>query len=148
LGEHLAVNTGGHSFRDYYLFRLADTYLLRAEAYLGKNDKNAAAANINTVRARAHAPLVEASNVDIDYLLDERIRELMFEEFRICTLCRMGKLVERTRKYNSVYYGMGGEVFEAAGTSIQDYHNLWPIPFPEIERNIEVKLEQNPGYTN
>ncbi|MDR1200120.1 MAG: RagB/SusD family nutrient uptake outer membrane protein, partial [Tannerellaceae bacterium] len=65
-----------------------------------------------------------------------------------CTLCRLGKLVERTRKYNTVYYGKGDEVFESAGTSIQDYHNLWPIPFAEIERNTEAVLEQNPGYTN
>jgi hypothetical protein len=148
LGEHLVVGGTGNSYRDYYMFRLSDTYLLRAEACLGKNDKTSAAADINVVRARAQAPLVDASKVDIDYLLDERIRELIFEEFRICTLCRMGKLVERTRKYNTVYYGQGGEVFEAAGTSIQDYHNLWPIPIAEIERNIETVLEQNPGYTN
>jgi hypothetical protein len=148
LGEHLVLNNAHSSFRDYYLFRLADTYLLRAEAYIGKNNQSAAVADINTVRARAHAPLVDASKVNIDYLLDERIRELMFEEFRICTLCRTGKLVERTRKYNTVYYGKDGEVFESAGTSIQDYHNLWPIPFSEIERNIDAVLEQNPGYAN
>ncbi|MDR1456069.1 MAG: RagB/SusD family nutrient uptake outer membrane protein [Tannerella sp.] len=31
---------------------------------------------------------------------------------------------------------------------MQDYHNLWPIPFAEIERNIDAVMEQNPGYTN
>jgi hypothetical protein len=86
--------------------------------------------------------------VDIAYLLDERLRELCFEELRMCTLCRMGKLAERTRRYNTVFYGMAGRVYESSGTSIQDYHNLWPIPFSEIERNIDVKMEQNPGYTN
>ena len=66
----------------------------------------------------------------------------------MATLCRMGKHAERTRKYNTTYPGMRGELFESSGTSIQDYHNLWPIPFSEIERNIDAKLEQNPGYTN
>jgi hypothetical protein len=131
-----------------YAFRLSETYLLRAEAHLGKNDRNAAAADINVVRARAKAPLANVSQVDIDYLLDERLRELFYEETRLLTLCRMGKLVERTRKYNSTYIGAGGAVKESSGTSMQDYHNLWPIPFSEIERNTEALLEQNPGYTN
>jgi hypothetical protein len=47
----------------------------------------------------------------------------------------MGKLYERNVKYN-----------EKSGVTIKPYHNLWPIPFSEIERNTEAKLEQNPGY--
>jgi hypothetical protein len=66
----------------------------------------------------------------------------------MCTLCRLGKLAERTRKYNSSYTAKGGRIIETTGTSIQDYHNLWPIPFAEIERNIYAVMEQNPGYTN
>lgn len=146
LGEHLVVNSANSAYRDLYVFRLAETYLLRAEAYLGKNNPSDAAADINALRARANAPLVNASQVNIDYLLDERLRELMYEELRMVTLCRMGKLVERTRKYNTTFKGKAGMVFESSGTSMQDYHNLWPIPFSEIERNIEKKLEQNPGY--
>ena len=144
-GERLV--TIDRSFRDHYYFRLAETYLLRAEAHIGKGDRTAAAADINSVRARSSAPLVDPSNVDIDYLLDERLRELCWEEPRTVTLCRMGKLVDRTRKYNSVYYGRAGE-YESSGTSMQDYHNLWPIPYNEIDRNIFGKMEQNPGYTN
>jgi hypothetical protein len=75
-----------------YIFRLSETYLLRAEAYLEKNNSGATAADINVVRARAQAPLAAASQVDIDYLPDERLRELMYEELRMCTLCRMGRL--------------------------------------------------------
>ena len=140
------VTTNG-AFKDLYYFRLAETYLIRAEAYIGKGDQTSAAADINTVRARSSAPLVDPSNVDIDYLLDERLRELCWEESRTVVLCRMGKLVERTRKYNSVYYGRAGE-YESSGTSMQDYHNLWPIPYNEINRNIFGDMEQNPGYTN
>ncbi|MDR1223368.1 MAG: RagB/SusD family nutrient uptake outer membrane protein [Tannerella sp.] len=147
-GEHLVTSSAQNSFSDHYMFRLAETYLLRAEAYLGKNNRSAATADINVVRARAQAPPADASEVDIDYLLDERLRELYYEELRMVTLCRMGKLVERTRKYNSTYTGKNGQVFEASGTSMQDYHNLWPIPFSEIERNINAVIEQNPGYTN
>ena len=147
-GEHLVVNNAHSTFRDVYLFRLSETYLLRAEAQLGKNNREAAAADINVVRARVKATPATAAQVDIDYLLDERMRELFIEETRMVTLCRMGKLVERTRKYNSTYAGLGGVVMESSGTSMQDYHNLWPIPFAEIERNIGAVLEQNPGYTN
>ncbi len=144
-GEHLVTNNGNSTFRDMYMFRLAETYLLRAEAYIGKKDKNGAAADINVVRARANAKPAEPSEVDIDYLLDERLRELYYEEPRMITLCRMGKLAERNRKYNYSYTDVTG-TYECAGTSIQDYHNLWPIPFSEIERNTEAVIEQNPGY--
>jgi hypothetical protein len=147
-GEQLVTNNGCNSFRDQYMFRLAETYLLRAEAHLGKNDRSAAAADINVVRARAQASPADASEVDIDYLLDERLRELYYEELRMVTLCRMGKLAERARKYNVSYVTVSGARFESTGTSIQDYHNLWPIPYSEIERNIDAVLEQNPGYTN
>ena len=63
------------------------------------------------------------------------MRELYGEELRMLTLCRMGKLVERNRKYNPV-----------TGKSIENHHNLWPIPYSEIERNTEAVIEQNPGY--
>ena len=144
-GEYLVTNNGNSSFRDLYMFRLAETYLLRAEAHLGKNNKVAAAADINALRARAKAIPATSAEVDIDYLLDERLRELYYEEPRMLTLCRMGKLAERNRKYNVSYTDVTG-TYECAGTTIQDYHNLWPIPFSEIERNIDAKLEQNPGY--
>ena len=144
-GEHLVTNNGNSSFRDQYMFRLAETYLLRAEAHLGKNNKVAAATDINVLRSRAKAKLATSAEVNIDYLLDERLRELYYEEPRILTLCQIGKLAERNRKYNVSYTDVTG-TYECAGTTIEDYHNLWPIPFSEIERNIDAVLEQNPGY--
>lgn len=147
-GEHVVTSSAQNRYTDSYICRLAETYLLRAEAYLNKGDLENAAADINTVRARSSAPLVDPSDVDIDYLLDERLRELTFEEFRMCTLCRMGKLVERTKKYNSTFIGRDGLEAESSGLSMEDYHNLWPIPYNEIERNTEAVLEQNPGYSN
>jgi hypothetical protein len=116
---------------------LAETYLLRAEAYILKGDKQKAADDLNVLRSRAKTFPVNPANVTIDFLLDERMRELSSEELRMLTLTRMGKLYERNVKYN-----------EKSGVTIQPYHNLWPIPYSEIERNIYSKMEQNPGYSN
>lgn len=127
--------TAGATFRDMYMIRLPETILLRAEAYLLKGNSAQAAADINLVRGRAKAKPVTATEVTLDYILDERARELIFEEDRRITLSRMGKLVERTKKYNAL-----------SGPTIQDFHALFPIPFSEIQANIDGKLEQNPGY--
>ncbi|MFA6947047.1 MAG: RagB/SusD family nutrient uptake outer membrane protein [Pedobacter sp.] len=129
--------TSGQTDNDLYVYRLAETYLLRAEAYLRNNDPDNAALDINVVRARANATPVDPADVTIDYILDERARELVAEEPRRRTLIRMGKLVERVRAYG----------FRPNGrTSIQDYHNWWPIPQTAIDANFGAVLKQNPGY--
>jgi hypothetical protein len=125
------------SWHSRYVYRLAETYLLRAEAYLGKGDKGMAAADINVVRNRAKAPVIAAANVDIDYILDERLRELYFEDFYVTTTNRLGKTVERASRLNPY---PGGPIM------YQPHNNLWPIPFSEIEKNTGAVLEQNPGY--
>lgn len=133
-------NSANSSFTDTYIMRLAETYLLRAEAHLGKGDFAAAASDINKVRARANAPLVSLNEVDLDFILDERARELHHEELRTLTLMRVNKIVERVLKYNPYYNG------KYATLDMQDHYNLWPIPQSEIEKNVESKLTQNPGY--
>ncbi len=140
--QETGVTTGSanHTFRDRYLMRLAETYLLRAEAYLLNGDQPSAADDINEVRQRANADPVAAADVDLNYLLDERARELFVEEFRLLTLMRMGNIVERVRTHNPMHNG------QYASHVINDTQNLWPIPNNEIERNTEAKLEQNPGY--
>ena len=135
-----ARSGGGYNHKCVYAFRLAETYLFRAEAYLGLNQLDRAAEDINEVRNRARAIPVTPEEVTIDYILDERVRELYAEEMRDYTLMRLGKLVERTRKYNNNPIN--------PGLNIQDYHNLWPIPQSEIDRNINAVLTQNPGYPN
>ena len=129
------TNAAQRTFRDRYVIRLAETYLLRAEAYLGLDNLDKAAEDLNVVRKRAQAPEVQVAEVDLDYILDERLRELHFESFRLLTLSRLGKLVERTQKYNPWV----GDFYRA-------HNNLWPVPFNEIEKNIEADLGQNPGY--
>lgn len=131
----LLTAAGGSTYTDQYYMRLAETYLLRAEAYLGKGDQASAAADINVVRNRVNAMPVAPGEVDIDYILDERARELSLEEDRRVTLQRLGKLVERVRLYNA-----------HNGDEIQNYHAFWPIPAAEIEANINANLQQNEGY--
>ncbi len=130
-------NTTGKTFTDLIVYRLAETYLLRAEAYFRKGDPGKAAADINEVRVRANANPVAAANVSLDYILDERARELTVEEPRRRTLVRMGNLVERVRKYN---------IRADTRTSIQDKHLFFPIPQSAIDANFSARLEQNQGY--
>lgn len=134
-GAPQGYDTNGRIFKDVYAMRLAETYLLRAEAYLNKGEYDLAAADINEVRNRAHATPVDPADVDIDYILDERARELATEEPRRLTLVRLGKLYERVKKYNPV-----------SGPSIQEFHTLWPIPQTEIDSNLGAELGQNLGY--
>lgn len=125
----------GFTYQDQYLIRLAETYLLRAEANLGAGNLTAAAADINVVRSRSGASAVAPANVNIDYILDERIRELGVEEKRMFTLMRLNKWYDRVVKCNPFY-----------ASAAQTKYNLWPIPQSEIERNRGAVLEQNPGY--
>jgi len=133
------INDSRHNFRDDYEIRLAETYLLRAEAYLRNDNPSAAAADINVVRNRAKAPLIgnpgyiSEGDLDIDYILDERARELHLEESRLLLLARMGKLVERANA-------------TVPSHRYESHNNLWPIPYSEIEKNTGNELEQNPDY--
>lgn len=132
--NYLTAGAGG-TYIDQYMFRLAETYLIRAEAYLGLNNLASAAADINVVRARSTATAVLPAQVNLDYILDERLREFGVEEKRMLTLMRLGKWVDRVRRFNPFY-----------GTQMQDNYNLWPIPANEIEQNRTGTLDQNPGY--
>lgn len=120
--------------KDRMKFRLAETYLLLAEAEIGLGNTQAAADAINVVRRRANASEITASEATIDFLLDERIRELVGEELRRFTLVRTGKLLERTLKYNSY------------SSNMDEHHTLWPIPQSIIDSNTGAEFPQNPGY--
>ncbi|CAH0306392.1 Starch-binding protein SusD [Pedobacter sp. Bi27] len=123
------------SYKDRVKFRLAETYLLLAEAYLGQGNLAKAADAVNEVRKRAGASVVGAGQMTMDFLLDERIRELVGEESRRFTLVRTNKLVDRVKLYNTAIKG-----------KIMDYHALWPIPQSIIDANRDAVFPQNPGY--
>lgn len=127
---------GNSSLKDEYLIRLAGTYLLRAEAYWRKGNNPEAAADINALRTRANASLVSAADVNLDLILDESMKELYLEDFRLPTLCRTGTFYDRVQRSNS-----------PTKHNVSPRHNLWPIPYSEIERNTFGTIEQNPGYT-
>lgn len=132
------------SYADQAYLRLADTYLLLAEALhkCGNNSTtDGAAFYINEVRKRANASEIAAGDVTLDFILDERARELVTEELRRETLVRTKKLVERTRKYNHIASGE-----RDGGLGIQDFHVLLPIPQKVIDANASAKMEQNEGY--
>jgi hypothetical protein len=133
-----ARSGGGSDHKDRYAIRLAETLLLRAEAYIGLNQPDLAADDINVIRSRANATPVDPADVDLDYILDERARELYGEENRFITLRRMGKLLERVRALNNNP--------KNPGLNIQDYHVLFPIPQSQIDLNIDADFPQNPGY--
>lgn len=126
--------------RDLFVFRLAETYLIAAEAYLKAGDPDAALEQINEVRRRAAKPGMEAdmelTSVTIDDILDERARELAGEDQRWTDLKRTGKLIERVKLHNEL---------AAAANHIANKHTLRPIPLSQIERTTN-KLSQNEGY--
>jgi starch-binding outer membrane protein, SusD/RagB family len=115
--------------------RLADSYLLFAEALFMNGNSNEAALWINKVRERAGASEISPNQISIDFILDERSRELVSEELRKITLLRTGKYLERTRKYNplSMHY-------------VQDFHKLYPFPSDAIDANKDKVMDQNLGY--
>lgn len=136
-GHPQGYDTQGRLFSDIYAIRLAETYLLRAEAHLKNNDPVSAANDINAVRNRANASPVSSAQVTIDYILDERARELMGEEPRRLTLSRLNLLYERVLKHNPV-----------SAPTIQPFHNLLPIPQDQIDRTTggSAEFPQNEGY--
>ena len=128
---------------DNIYLRLADTYLLLAEAQYKLGDASAAATTINILRARANASLITASDVTIDFIMDERSRELISEEHRRYTLLRVRDpqnpvqpiWYRRTKQYNAI-----------AGPNIQLRDTLLPIPQSVINANLGAVMPKNPGY--
>ncbi|WP_339751708.1 RagB/SusD family nutrient uptake outer membrane protein [Algoriphagus aquimarinus] len=129
--------------RDYIAMRLADTYLLLAEAQFRQGKIDLATKNINTVRRRAAFPGKQAameiseSQLTFDFITEERARELIGEQTRWLDLKRWGILVERVKAYNP-----------QGAPNIQAFHVLRPIPQNQIDRaeGNASAFPQNPGY--
>jgi hypothetical protein len=129
--------------RDFIAFRLADTYLMLAEAQYFSNLKADAVATYNVIRKRAAWPgkeanmLIKEGDLTIDFVMDERERELLGEQSRWLDLARWGNLIERVKKFNPQ-----GAAF------IKSHHVLRPIPQLQIDRvtGNAASFPQNPGY--
>lgn len=141
--------------KDWPIMRFAEAYLLRAEARMRQGKLQEAADDINVLRDRAfkeyreqtglvNAGKVSANQMNIDFILDERARELISEENRRYTLVRTGTLAERWEKYHD----KGPKVPENKLSTGFDpkVHILLPIPLTEIQLNKDATIEQNFGY--
>jgi starch-binding outer membrane protein, SusD/RagB family len=126
--------------RDWFVMRLADALLLRAEARFHQNKLQEAADDINVVRTRAAAPGREADmqitlgDVTLDRILLERAYELDAEQIRWFDLARTGKLVDYVKLHNPL-----------GAVNIQPHHIYRPIPQTQIDRTLGG-YPQNPGY--
>ncbi len=128
---------------DYPLFRLADAYLMYAEAAVNGaqgSSKATAVGLINQLRERAFGNAsgnITETNLTANFILDERGRELYWE----CT--RRSDLI-RFEKYTSNAYLWAWKGGVADGTAVSRTKRLFAIPAKEIGAN--TKLVQNPGY--
>jgi hypothetical protein len=159
---------GGHT--DWYVFRLAETYLLRAEAYVWKGDLASAAADVNAVRTRAKCAPYTAANMSIGTVLDERARELYYEEPRKTELTRIAYIFAKTgQSYNgktyslanfstsnfmidrilekNIFYKNNFVTVHGDQFRISQFHVLWPIPQDAILANADGHINQNIGYS-
>lgn len=123
------------NYNDQIYLRLGETYLLLAEAQFKLGDAPGAAITINALRNRAKATPITAANVNMNFILDERSRELVTEEHRRYTLIRTGTWFDRTKLYNKY-----------SGPKIILRDTLLPIPQSVIDANLTSKMRQNPGY--
>lgn len=130
------------SARDAFVMRLAEMYLIAAEAELKIGKIDSAAYYLNVIRKRAAIPgreanmVVAAADVTLDYILDERARELGGEQLRWFDLKRTNKLQSRIQLMNP-----------DASKYFQAYHTLRPIPQTQIDAvTNKDEFKQNPGY--
>lgn len=139
--------------KDFPLMRFAEAYLLRAEARMRQGNKQGAADDINVLRDRAFKDArkdnpnigkVSADMMDIDFILDERIRELVGEENRRFTLMRTGELGNRVKMMTQHWAESTPE--KAIDGFDESKNILLPIPLTEIQLNKDAELVQNPGY--
>lgn len=152
--------TGG--FTDQYVFRLAETFLMRAEAYYWLNKIPQATNDVNEIRKRAKAP--ELASVTFNDILDERGRELYLEEHRKVELTRIAyikaqlgqdgyslsnfseknwyydRVMEKNNFFATKYF------YSTNPFVMKPYHVLWPVPLTAITSNTQGRINQNIGY--
>jgi hypothetical protein len=154
---------------DWYAFRLAETYLLRAEAYFWKDDLVNAANDVNAVRTRAGCSPYTPDQINIGTILDERNRELYYEEPRRTELTRIAYILARTGKtaYNGKTYSLTDfsennfwydRIIEKNkfyrdqvkapfyNYRMAEWIVLWPVPTSAINANSLGHINQNIGY--
>jgi hypothetical protein len=130
----------GFSGTDFPLFRLADAYLMYAECVVRGAAGGTLADGlnyVNQVRTRSSAAVISANELTLNFILDERARELNLEGHRRTDLIRFGKFTG-----GSYLWPWKGNAVN--GTSIPASYNVFPIPLTALQAN--PNLTQNPGY--
>jgi hypothetical protein len=136
------VQGEAQSARDVFVIRLAEMYLIAAEAEFKLGQLSAAADHLNAIRKRAAIPgheaamTISASDVTLDFILDERARELAGEQLRWFDLKRTNKLIDRITKMNP-----------DAAAYIKPFHTVRPIPQIQIDAvTNKGEFAQSEGY--
>ncbi|TBN03966.1 RagB/SusD family nutrient uptake outer membrane protein [Hyunsoonleella flava] len=151
-------------FGNGYIYRLAGTYLLRAEANYWLGNTGAAADDINEVRSRANASDISGGDVTIEKILEERAKELYLEEPRKVELTRIAlimadnnlngysidNLSEKSFYFDhvidkNIFYQVGSTIRGVQAT-IEPRFVLWPIPAATITNNSQGVINQNIGF--
>ena len=144
-GSRPANYNTAYACTDFPVFRLADAYMMRAEALFrlgGAANIDAAVLDINKIRERAYGNTsgnITSSALSLDFLIDERGREFYYEAQRRTDLVRFGKFTG-----GEYLWQWKGGVFSGASTS--EHLNLFPIPGDELSANPNYNGVNNPGY--
>ena len=161
--------TNDSSHRPFIVSKLSETILIAAEAAFKIGDRNAAASYINELRVRAakgnvlntHVAglvneanaaanmQVSAASITLDFILDERSRELCCEQHRWFDLVRTNKLISRLQAgYNAFGIADDNLYSDAAARNVKRLHHLRPIPQGQLDNMTgdNKGTYQNPGY--
>ena len=144
-GSRPANYNTAYACTDFPVFRLADAYMMRAEALFrlgGAANIDAAVADINKIRERAYGNTsgnITSSALSLDFLIDERGREFYYEAQRRTDLVRFGKFTG-----GAYLWQWKGGAF--AGASTSEHLDLFPIPGDELVANPNYNGVNNPGY--
>ncbi len=126
------------SYKPLVAYRLAETYLLGAEAHWRLGHTAEALKYLNKVRTRAG--LEETDRIDLQVIMDEDARELCFEGKRWFFLKRIGKLVEQV----NLYHTFGSTISSIEPMRMEAHHVRWPIP--QVQIDAMGVFPQNPEY--
>ena len=133
--------TGDFPDTDFPMFRLGDAYLMYAEAVVrgGGGSQANAVSYINELRERAYGDSSEnisTADLTLNFILDERARELYWEAHRRTDLIRFGQFSD-----GGIWPFKGGV---PQGTTTAAFRDLMPIPASDL--GVNTNLIQNPGY--
>lgn len=145
------TNVDNHYINKSKPFRIAEQYLIAAEAYAGKNDVQNASTYINDLRRHRiphYNDQIYTAGSIVQAIQEERHKELVGEGFRLIDLKRWNLGLDRANAYqqSDLVLQPGGPNTTALSKSADDFRFVWPIPKDEYDANPQIHGQQNPGY--